>query len=162
MTALIRPALPADRDFIVSTWSSSFRTSHYAGMISMRNYADVMHREIAIVLDHPSTLTLVAEQPGETDEEGRPFLYGFVSAASRHRPESPPYVYYVYVKSPYRRGKERHQLDKGYGQLLLEAAGVRPRTPFRYGYQTSMSLQLASKIPLGEWDPLPARYLEQA
>lgn len=157
---LIRPFTPQDRDFIVSTWSASFRTSHYAGMISMKNYARVMHEEIALVIDHPSTLTLVAEQPGETDEEGRPFLYGFVSAAQRLRPESPPYVYYVYVKSPYRRGKERHQMAKGYGQQLLEAVGVTQRVRFRYGYETSMSIQLAAKIPLGEWDPLPARYLE--
>lgn len=161
MTALIRPATPADRDFIVSTWSSSFRTSHYAGMISMRHYADVMHREIALVLDHPTTLTLVAEQPGEIDEHGRPFLYGFVSVAGRSKPDSAPYVYYVYVKSPYRRGKERHGMDRGYGRQLLDAVGVRSCSPLRYAYQTSMSLQLAAKIPLGEWDPLPARYLER-
>lgn len=157
---LIRPFTPLDRDFIVSTWSASFRTSHYAGMISMKNYARVMHEEIALVIDHPSTLTLVAEQPGKTDEEGRPFLYGFVSAAARVSPDSPPYVYYVYVKSPYRRGKERHGMTKGYGQQLLEAVGLRPHARFRYACQTSISLQLAAKIPLGEWDPLPARYLE--
>lgn len=157
---LIRPFVPPDRDFVISTWSASYRTSHYAGLLSMARYADVMHTEIARIIDHPSTLTLVAEQPGETDEEGRPFLYGFVAAAARHRPESPPYVYYVYVKSPYRRGKERHGMAKGYGQQLLEAVGCKPRAPFRYACQTSISLQLAAKIPLGEWDPLPARYLE--
>jgi hypothetical protein len=161
LTALIRPATPADRDFIVSTWSSSFRTSVYAGLLSMETYADVQHREVKRVLDHPTTLTLVAAEPDELDERGRQFLYGFI-ALRQHVERVPPYVYYVYVKTAYRRGRAQFGLELGYAAQLFRAARIDPRRPFGYACQTSMSLQLASKIPLGAWDPLPARYLEHS
>lgn len=157
---LVRPAQSADRDFIVSTWSSSFRTSVYAGMLSMATYADVMHREIRRILDHPTTLTLVAAEPNETDERGRQFLYGFVSL--RQHESDAPYLYYTYVKSPYRQGRSKFNLELGYAAQLFRAARIDPRRPMSYAFKTSMAIQLASKIPLGEWDPLPARYLEHS
>lgn len=159
MTALIRAAIPADRDFVVSTWSSSFRTSVYAGVLNMRTYADVMHREIKLILDHPTTLTLVAAEPDDLDERGRQFLYGFV-ALRRHIERERPYVYYVYVKSPYRQGRKRFSLEFGYATQLFRAAGVEARRPFGYAFETGWCSTLASKIPLGEWNPLHARYLE--
>jgi hypothetical protein len=158
---LIRPATPADRDFIVSTWSSSFRTSVYAGPLNMATYADVMHREIRLILDHPTTLTLVAADPVEVDERGRQFLYGFI-ALRQHIERRPPYVYYVYVKAPYRRGRAQFGLELGYATQLFRAARIDPRSPFFYSHPTGWCSTLASKIPLGEWDPMPARFLEQA
>jgi hypothetical protein len=158
MTATIRAALAADRDFIVSSWSSSFRTSVYAGVLSMATYADVMHREVRRILDHPTTLVLVAAEPDELDERGRQFLYGFV-AVRQHMATTEPYVYYVYVKSPYREGRSKG-LGVGYATQLLRAAGVDPRRSFGYAFKTGMCATLASKIPLGEWNPMPARYLE--
>lgn len=177
MTARIRPMTSADRDFVVSGWSSSYRESFYAGMLSMETYAEVMHCEIGRVLAHPTTLALVAEEPGETDHAGRPFLYGFVVArqgdvsiptvarsvvgprrGGRRKPL--PYLYYVYVKTAYRRGRERYGLSKGYAAQLFEAAGIDPARPFAYACQTAECFTLATKIPLGEFNPLPARYLE--
>jgi len=159
VTVSFRPMQPSDRDFVISAWSSSYRTSHYAGLLSMRTYADVMHREIKLIIDHPSTLTIVAEEPGEVDEEGRPFLYGFIARRAAAQRTEPPYLYYVYVKTPYRRGRTKG-LEIGYAAQLFRAAGIDPRRPFEYACETSVSLQLARKIPLGEFNSLPARFLE--
>lgn len=156
MTAF-RPMAPDDRQFVVSAWSSSYRTSPYAGLLSMASYADVMHREIGLILDHCSTQTIVAEEPGETDHLGRPFLYGFVA---RHAIAAPdPYVYYVYVKTPYRRGAIKG-LPQGYATRLFAAAGIDPRKRFVYACHTSYCTELARKIPLAELNTLPARFLE--
>lgn len=120
----------------------------------MASYAAVMHREIDRVIDHPTTRTIVAEEPGEVDHEGRPFLYGFISARVGR-----PYVYYVYVKNAYRRARERHGLALGYASQLFAAAGIDPRKPFGFACHTAYCAKLGRKIPLAELNPLPARYL---
>ena len=166
MTAF-RPMIDADRGFVRSAWSSSYRTSPYAGMLSMTTYADVMHREIDLVLDHPTTRTIVADEPGETDHEGRPFLYGFISfraldaaivELTSGTPRPYPYVYYVYTKGPYRRGRH-NGLPQAMATELFGAAGIDPRAPFAFACRTQYCAQLARKIPLGEFNPLPARFL---
>lgn len=157
MTAAVRRMTPEDRMFVISTWSSSYRTSHQAGLISMASWADIMHRQIVRIISHPAVTTLVAYEPGVTDHKGRAFLYGFLTCATQ---QTVPYVYYVYVKSPYREGKRRFQLTKGHAELLFEAAGIDPRAPFAYACHTPTVSDLARKIPLAELNPLPARYLE--
>jgi len=154
MTAFIRPMRNADRQFVISGWSSSYRTSFHAGMLSMASYSDVMHREIARIIDHETTLTLVAEEPGETVDSGKPFLYGFIAA----RP--PDYVYYVYVKAPYREGRRKFNLPQGYAEQLLRACRIEPTRHFSYACRTAYCSELSAKIPLAEFNPLPARYLE--
>lgn len=153
---LFRPMAETDRRFVVSGWSSSLRTSNYAGFISMRRWADVMHAEINGAIDHPAVSTLVAEHPGETDHMGRPFLYGFIAWSVSL--VDAPYVFYVYVKNPYRRGKEKG-MAQGYAAQLFAAAGIDPRAPFSYACSTGMCVQLARKIPLARFDSLPGRYL---
>lgn len=157
MTAAFRPLIVADLDFVVSSWSSSYRTSDYAGMISMESWATVMHSEILTVLNRRDTRVIVAHEPGETDEKGRPFLYGYIAT----RDGGDPYVYYVYVKSPYRRGKEKWGLAVGYGRALFSAAGIDPLRPFEYACPTSYCRQLASKIPLAEPNTLKARFTHE-
>lgn len=157
VVTLFRPMVEADRVFIVSGWSSSLRTSHYGGFISMKRWAAVMHPEINAAIDHPDVSTIVAEQPGETDHLGRPFLYGFITWSSQLIAPM-PYVFYVYVKNPYRRGKEKG-LAQGYAAQLFAAAGIDPRKPFGYACSTAACAQLARKMPLAKFDPLPGRYL---
>lgn len=159
MTAIIRPMAPSDRQFVISTWSSSYRMSPYAGPLSMATYADVMHREIERIIEHRTTRVLVAAEPGEVDHEGRPFLYGF-GAFSAEVLVGAKYVYYIYVKTPYRQGKARHGLHLGYAAQLLAAHGIDPAKPFAYACRTSYCDTLARKIPLATFDPFPARYLE--
>jgi hypothetical protein len=125
----------------------------------MERYAIAMHLEIVTIIDHATTRVLVAEEPGEVDHVGRPFVYGF-AAYSDEALINAKYVYYVYVKTPYRQGRKRHHMAKGYGAILLEACGVDVARPFEYACRTSYCDTLASKIPLATFDPLPARYLE--
>lgn len=163
MSSNIRPMRQDDVAFVRSAWSSSYRTSHYAGMINMRDYADVMHGQIDSILSHQSTSVLVAEEEGELDHMGRSFLYGFLAFhrdlnhyklcdVDKHASRaSHPYVYYVYVKSPYRGSR--------YASRLFAAAGIDPSKMFAYACRTPYCADLASKIPLAQFNPLPARYL---
>ena len=159
----------ADRGFVVSAWSSSFRKSKWAGVISMASYAVVMHGQIEAILRRPSTRVIVAEEPGETVDGVRPYLYGFVAV----RTDLPlPFVYYVYVKQQFRRARTRLDLEQGYATQLLAAAGVDPMRPFSYGFRTATGdvltmdrwrdgeIVVPRKIPRASWDPLPARYEE--
>jgi hypothetical protein len=159
MTAY-RAMLDSDHDFVVSGWSSSFRTSKHAGLIAMATYADTMHLEIDAILKRSSTSVIVAHEPGEvvmTNAGERPFLYGFIAT----RNDLPmPYVYYVYVKSAFRRARRRHGRKRGHAEDLFAAAGVDRSRRFGFACRTAISDQIQSdhKIPLAEWDPLPARF----
>ena len=72
-----RDADAGDRRFIVSAWASSMRTTHAAGLISMEDWADIMHTQIGKVLDRSDCRTLVAYVPGEVDRIAD--LYGFLA-----------------------------------------------------------------------------------
>lgn len=162
MTAIFRPMVDADRQFVISGWSSSLRTSKWSGLISMSRWAYTMHLEIEAILRRPGTAVIVAEEPGEqieTDSGPRPWLYGFI--ATREDLSTPvPYVYYCYVKGPFRRARARLNLEQGYATQLFAAAGIDPTKPFLYASRTSSSEALLDRIPRAEWDPLPARYEE--
>ena len=56
MTIAFRPMIPADRQFVLSGWSSSFRTSRYAGLIRNSRWADVMH--VDEVVTHLNSLVV--------------------------------------------------------------------------------------------------------
>lgn len=146
-----------DHEFVRSAWSSSYRTSLYAGLIPMDRWASVMHPVIDELLNCPHVLTLVAEEPGEVDEKGRPFLYGFI-AWSPTLVRAMPYVLYIYVKSPYRRGGAKGETP--IGTLLFRAAGINPTDRFAYACDTGIVAELVHKIPRATFDPLPARFME--
>lgn len=158
VTLGFRAMAATDRDLVVSGWSSSLRMSHYAGFISMKRWASVMHVEINATLDHPDVSTLVAEEIGETDHMGRSFLYGFITWSSTLT--AMPYVFYCYVKRPYRRGTEQGMVQ-GHAAQLFAAAGIDPTKPFSYACRTGVCAQLARKVPLAEFDPLPGRFLDR-
>lgn len=140
MTISFRPMIAADRQFVLSGWSSSFRTSIYAGLISNARWADVMHREFGAVIDAPTTSVIVACEPGELDHEGREFLYGFI--ATRNRGE--PYVYYAYVKKPYRWPRPFR-----IGHRLFDAAGIDPAEPFTYAAGTAIGDKILATCRCG-------------
>lgn len=147
MTITFRPMAADDRQFVISTWSSSFRTSRYAGLVSNATWADVMHREIGAILDRPTTRTIVACEPSELDHLGRQFLYGFI--ATRTVVGVRPYVYYCYVKKKFRRRR--------IARRLFDAAGIDAAGGFVYACRTGALLDVATKIPGATWDPVPAR-----
>lgn len=129
-----------ERAFITSTWSSSYKSSHFAGMIDTESWPEVMHRSIAGILARPSTRTFVACEP-----DG--FLYGFIAGDTGRRL---PVVYYVYVKDPFR--------EAGYARRLFAELGVDPAKPFLYTCRTAIVARLASKIPRATFTPAAARY----
>lgn len=148
----IRPMTPADRQFVRSGWSASYRTSQDLPLIPMKGYADIMHPIIDGYLDHPRVQTLVAM--GELG-----VLFGFVSADPSHYVteirnedlELAGYVYYLYVAGPFRR--------RGFAKQLLAAVDVERVGPFGFAASTPWSRKLRSKIPFAELDTLRARYL---
>lgn len=153
MTVAYRPANAGDRNFIVSGWSTSFKSAHAAGMIAMEDWAAIMHPQIERVLDREDCTTLVAYET--TESPGLVDLHGFI--AGRREPIwSPvakrdlPMVFYVYVKGPYR--------CRGFATGLFKALGVNPRLPFVYTSKTSWCSLLATSVPLGKWDPLLSRF----
>ncbi len=144
---IYHPAMPQDRSFVVSAWSSSLRLSDRAGMIHMDDWATVMHVQIDKVLDRPSAVTITA-----CDQESM-VIQGFVCADVASA-VLPPIVFYIYVKEPYRR--------KGIARGLFAAIGVDPLQPFDYACRTALVGLLRDKIPGARHDHLRARFPEGA
>lgn len=129
-----------ERAFVISTWASSYKHSHFAGLVSSEDWAAVMHAQLGKLLDRPATRVFVAcDAPA--------FLYGHIVGDVS---SVMPVVHYVYVKDPYR--------EAGYARGLFAALGVDPTRPFIYTCRTSMVVRLTDKIPLGRFTPAAARY----
>jgi hypothetical protein len=137
-----RPSTPDDRRFVVSSWSSSYKNSHTAGMIYTDDYADVMHRQIERILDRPDARTVVAFESKDTS-----FLYGWICGDTS---EHVPAIFYCYVKEPYRRA--------GHARKLFEAFGVKPAERFVYACKTAIVPTLARSIPAARFNPAIIRY----
>ena len=142
MTVAHRPAVVADRSFVIDNWLSSFRCANAAGIISTESWFDVMWPQIERLLDREGTTTLIAYERDDVD-----FFYGFVCGELTG---PTPVVHYVYVKEPYRR--------EGFARGLLAALGVDPALPFLYTCQTAVVARLRAKIPCARWRPQIARY----
>jgi hypothetical protein len=145
-----RPATPADRDFIVTNWESSFQDANTAGIIPMVLWADMMTDVIGHYLDRAGTKTIVAYNPDA--EPGIADLHGFISGEPDDR-----LVFYVYVEQPMRRF--------GIARRLFAALGVDPLKPFTYLCSTPIlapSRELVRKVPLAKWKPIRARYSKEA
>ncbi|MCA1833031.1 MAG: hypothetical protein ABR520_11215 [Mycobacteriales bacterium] len=156
-----------DRAFVIATWSSSYKSSHFAGMIAAEDWATVMHAQIGKLLDRPDTRTLVARG-------GRDFLYGFIAGdpdlrvtlsepAGGRRWVDVEYVgvvHYVYVKDAFR--SEAHPDGSRGGPRiargLLGALGIEPAQPFLYTCRTGVVARLQEKIPRARFAPAAARY----
>lgn len=144
----------ADRDFVVSSWSSSFRTSFAAGILDMEHWAEVMHAQVERYLDRPDVRTIIAAPRSDQST-----IYGFIAADTTPQLELleggrtrswPALVYYAYVKAPYRR--------TGIARGLFDAVGVDVRRPFLYLCKTPWASRLAGKAPDAKWQPLVARF----
>ncbi len=141
-----RPAEPADRRFIVSTWAMSYQEADSAGMIAIEDWHKVMRPQINKVIDRPDARTIVAYET--TDDGHEANLYGFITG----EPDAKwPLVVYVYVKHAYRRA--------GVARGLFAALGVDPTRPFEYACRTRAVAEIyeARKIPCAQWDPMSVR-----
>lgn len=146
-----------ERRFVISSWSSSYKASHFAGLITAEDWAEVMHVQLGKILDRPATRTLVAV----SDD----FLYGFICGDTTGRL---PIVHYVYVKDGYRSeprssgGREGPRHARG----LFAALGVDPERPFLFTCKTPVVAEInpprwssrPSKIPRATFCPAAARY----
>jgi GNAT superfamily N-acetyltransferase len=127
---------------IVSLWSSSYKTSHYAGLIWHEDWAATMHASITKILARQARTAIIAyEQDDPT------FLYGFIVGDMTG---NVPVIDYVFVKEPYRRN--------GIARTLFAELGVAPSERFAYSCKTRIVTQLAAKIPAARYDNLQARY----
>jgi hypothetical protein len=137
-----RPATPDDRRFVVSAWSSSYKTAHTAGMIHTDDWATVMHAQIERLIARPDVRTIVA-----FERKDPTFVYGFICGDPTG---SVPIVFYVYTKEPYRRS--------GHARGLFGAIGISPLGRFLYACKTAIVPTLTGKIPSARFDPSVARY----
>lgn len=142
MTIAHRPAIASDRDFIIATWSSSYKKSHSAGLIQAAEWADVMHRQIGLVLDRPDMRAMIAYDKTNPD-----FFYGFIAGDTS---DHVPVVAYVYTKEAYRK--------TGIARGLFAAMGIDPAKHFVYVCKTGIVAKLSSKIPFARFNNNEARY----
>ncbi len=140
-----RPITPDDLAFVVSSWSSSYKSAHAAGMIFTDDWGEVMHRQIKRIVSWGDTTTIVGY---ESDDPT--FLYGFISGDTVERV---PVVWYVFVKAPYRRS--------GTARGLFDALGVAPDKPFNFACRTAVVSRLVDKIPYGRCNPIIARFAKE-
>lgn len=157
-----RAATEADLRFVVSSWLSSYRTSSYAGMISMEDWDLVMVPQIRKALGRPGVDVWVAYHPqGDPDSD----IIGWIAvewgtevptrAQEKGRwvetmaPSGCGYVLFTFVKQAYRK--------MGVARGLFEKAGVNPLERFLYACRTPVVSQFMNKAR-AEWAPLVVRY----
>lgn len=154
MNVLYRDATPADRHFVVSSWTQSYRTAFTAGMIQDDDWYRVMDPQVMKALERPDVRTVVACSSTATDHIAD--LFGFITVDTEERP---PLVYYCYVKEAYRRaGNGRLWDGPGLARQLFAAVGVDPAQPFHYVCSTPSVRTLQRKIALSRWRPLFGRF----
>lgn len=143
----------ADRDFVVATWSSSYKNAHAAGMIASEDWADIMHAQIRKLLDRPTTRAIVAYEPPD-------FLYGFIAGDVSKTTGPLPIVWYVYVKEPYRSWLRPDGTRSGprHARGLFRALGIDPNERFLYACRTQIVTRLGHKIRNAKFVPATARY----
>jgi hypothetical protein len=132
-----------DRQFIVSTWSSSWKKSHSAGIIHTDRWAGVMHPEFNAVLDLPDSRALIACEEKDPD-----FFYGWIAGDTS---ENTPVIFYVYVKESYRLA--------GIARSLFGALGVDPAKYFVYVCGAPIAKTL---VPHARFNPNEVRYPKES
>ncbi len=137
---------PPDLGFIVDSWVKSYRDSDSAGMIARESWRAVMCPEVVRITKRDGAVTMVAYDTDVTDHIAD--LAGYICADPS---ESPPVVFYVYVKEAQRKA--------GYARALFHAVGIDPSRPFVYTAKTGALAAIAEqrKIPCAWFDPSIAR-----
>jgi len=155
VTSIIyRPAGPEDHTFIVDSWVASYRDAFTAGIIQVEDWYGVMIPTVEKILRRPDVRATVACVSGASDHVAD--LCGFIVADVV---ESPPLIYYAFVKPHYRRGgRGRVWFGDGVGRTLFTAIGVDPMYPFNYVCSTPMCRTLERKMPMARWQPLLGRF----
>lgn len=141
---------PADRKFVISSWSSALRRSPWGGMVSAENWEKTMPAELEVILARPRVHVLVLADENVTDAVGD--LIGYlvfdISAAT-------PLIYFCYVKQGYR--------EKGFARRLFRDATIDFNGKFNYVCKTYIINELmeAGKLRRATWRPLLGRFPTQ-
>jgi hypothetical protein len=146
----------ADRFFVVSAWTQSYRTAFTSGIIQAEDWYAIMDAQVAKAMARPDVRTVLACMPGATDRVAD--ILGFITADVE---EQPALVYYVYVKDAYRRGGHgRLWAGPGVARQLFAAIGVDPARRFNYVCSTPVVRELndVRKLPMAKWQPLLGRF----
>lgn len=133
------------RNFVLGGWSSSFKHSSEAGLITAADWIDVMHPQLAKICARPEARVLVAI--GEVADDA---YLGFIAGEP-----SENVVHYVFVKELYRQ--------RGIARALFKALGIDPNGRFAYPASTRVLTDKAGaflkrKIPNAVRDAAVARY----
>lgn len=136
---MIRPALPADSQFVISGWSSSYRMSRDS-TIPMPMWADTYHPIVRWYMARPNAVTLVSSG---ADVDAR---RGFICYESN-------LVHYVYVAEPFR--------GHGIARELFAAASIDPLSRFEYTHRTKTSWECRGKIPSARHNSYRGRFPEE-
>jgi hypothetical protein len=147
MTFSFRPSTASDRPFIISGISASLRMTRDIPLISMLDYANIMHAQIAKLLDRTGVQCIVAEGS---------VLAGFIvfERGAQVVDElglcAADYVFYVYVAQPFRK--------LGVARGLFAAAGIDPASRFHYACRTLSSYEARGQVPRARYSPFYARF----
>lgn len=127
------------RNFVLGAWSSSFKDSDEAGMLTTEDYTRIMHDQIAKICARRECRVYLAVGTGA------PVFGGFIAGEPSER-----VVYYCFVKGQYRR--------RGLARQLFRALGIDPRSRFAFPCRTPSTFDLRGKIPLAIRDRAVAVY----
>lgn len=130
-----------DRKFVIDSWAKSFRESEHAGLIQMSDWFPIMIVQIGKVLTRPEVETIIAYDPTDTDRVAD--IYGWLCCEPLR---IPPLVYYMFVKSPYRR--------RGIASGLLKHAHIKLDRPVEYACRT----YVVDELDRGRWIARHAPY----
>lgn len=125
---MLRPWHPGDRAFIVDSWLSSFRQSHWRGPIKDSRYRDVYGSVVDELLDTAGTRVLVDHNPEDKEQ-----IFGWACYTIT---DGIPTLHYCYVKAPYRDARGQPQADQPHVAIKLlrdirAADGCRVNFTFR-------------------------------
>ncbi len=148
------PAREGDMRFIRHSWVESFRTSHYAGMIPMKDYFRIYHDILREIMDRGGVKVLVAYNPSHPTQ-----IFGFCCYEVGF---TLPMVHYVYIKEDFRQlPKKDNTFTKGLATMLLGECGIDPKEDFYYTFKTGSWSRLTrwgAPFCGGIYRPLFARF----
>lgn len=153
----IRLANEEDMKFVRHSWVESFRCSHYAGVIPMKDYFSIYHRVLSELMERDGFSAIVAYNHTETSQ-----IFGFLACESGF---TAPLVHYTYIKEDFRRLPQKDPaFKKGIATMLMEKMGILPKEPFYYTFKTGAFYRLTKWG--GPWSggifkPLYARFPEE-
>lgn len=139
MAVDFRPPSPSDKNFILSSWTESFRRSPWSGTLPDKPFYDEMRAHLSELMLRPSTSILCCFAPGEQPPND---VLGWVCFEADKL-----VLHYVYVKHAFR--------GEGVARALLKRSGLSGGT---YTHKTKSAVDYVKAHSGWKYDPRHARY----